>query len=53
MEESPGSQPLSGSVYNSLEGLGALALTKQKVAGTMKLLRNNPLVPKWRNWQTR
>ena len=31
----------------------ALALTKQKVAGTMKLLRNNPLVPEWRNWQTR
>src|SRR5216684_5546818 len=53
MAERPGSQPLFGLVCNSLEGPAAPALTKQKVAGTMKLLRNTALVPEWRNWQTR
>ena len=53
MGERLGSRPLFGFVCNSLEEHPAPALTKQKVAGTMKLLRNNPLVPEWRNWQTR
>src|SRR4030088_2391369 len=53
MVERPGSQPLFGLVCNYLEGPAAPALTKQNVAGTMKLLRNTALVPEWRNWQTR
>jgi ribosomal protein L39E len=48
-----GLRPIFGFFCNSLEEPEAPALTKQKVAGTMKLLRNNPLVPEWRNWQTR
>src|SRR5258707_487267 len=52
MEESPGSRP-SPAPFATVRRDWALALTKQKVAGKMNLLRKTALVPEWRNWQTR
>src|SRR5260221_965244 len=52
MEESPAPSP-SPALFATVGRGRALALTKQKVAGKMNLLRKTALVPEWRNWQTR